>query len=72
MRPRAARVDDALGNTLVIEVGDFLAEDEVFEKRGAPAARAQRVLIVGKRRALVRRQGGSARGSALVKLSSLA
>ena len=71
MRSGAACVDDALGNTLVIEVGDFLAEDEVFEKRGASAARAQRVLIVGNRRSLVRRQSGSVGRGTLVKLSSL-
>jgi hypothetical protein len=31
MGGRAARVDHALRNPLVVEVGDFLAEDEVFE-----------------------------------------
>ena len=36
MSRRAARVDDALGNALVIEVGDLFAEDEVLEQRRAP------------------------------------
>ena len=39
VRGRAARVDDALGNALVIEVRDLLAQDEVFEQRRARAAR---------------------------------
>ena len=36
VRRRAPRVDDALGNPLVIEVRDLLAEDEVLEERGPP------------------------------------
>jgi hypothetical protein len=32
MGRRSARVDDALGNALVVEVGDLLAEDEVLEQ----------------------------------------
>ena len=32
VRARAARVDDPLGNSLVIEVGDLLAKDEVLEQ----------------------------------------
>ena len=39
VRRRAARVHDALGNALVIEVGDLLAQDEVFEQRRARAGR---------------------------------
>src|SRR5688500_13437487 len=33
MRPRAARMNYALGNTLVIKVRDLVAQDEVFEQR---------------------------------------
>ena len=32
MGARTARMDHALGNPLVIEVGDLLAEDEVLEE----------------------------------------
>ena len=57
VRARAARMDDPLGNPLVIEVRDLLAEDEVFEQRRPACARAQRVLIVRNRQALIGRQG---------------
>ncbi len=32
---RSPRMDYALGNALVVEVGDFFAQDEVFQQRGA-------------------------------------
>jgi hypothetical protein len=35
VRARAARVHDALGNALVVEVRDLLAQDEVFQQRRA-------------------------------------
>jgi hypothetical protein len=34
----AARVHDALGNAFMVEVRDFLAQDEVFEQRRAAQA----------------------------------
>jgi hypothetical protein len=40
-------VDDALGDALVVEVEDLLAQDEVFEQRRAALAGLQRVLVVG-------------------------
>ena len=46
MRCGSARVYDALGDALMVEVGDLLAEDEVFEEGRAAQARLQRVLIV--------------------------
>ena len=49
VRGGAARVHDALGNALVIEVRDLFAQDEVFEQRRAAQARLQRVLVVGDR-----------------------
>ena len=58
VRAGAARVHDALGNALVIEVRDLLAQDEIFEQRGPAQAGLQRVLVVGDRHALV---GGEAR-----------
>ena len=39
VRARPARVDDALGNPLVVEVRDLLAEDEVLAAASARAAR---------------------------------
>ena len=47
---------DALGNALVIEVRDLLAEDEIFEQRGPAQPRLQRILVVGDRHALIGRQ----------------
>ena len=37
---RAARMDDALGDALVIEVEDLFAKDEVLEERRPPRSRA--------------------------------
>ena len=56
VRARAARVHDALRDPLVVEVGDLLAQDEVLEQRRPARAEPQRVLVVGDRHALVRRQ----------------
>ena len=56
MRAESARMYDALGNALVIEMEDLLAKMEVFESRRAARADAQRVLIVRNRRALLRRE----------------
>ena len=53
MRARAARVNDALRDPLVIEVRDLLAQDEVFEQRGTAQSGLERVLVVGDRDALV-------------------
>jgi hypothetical protein len=56
VRGAAARVDDALGNSLVIEVRDLLAEVEILEKRGSALPGLQGVLVVVDARALVRRE----------------
>ena len=53
VRRRAAGVDDPLGDALVIEVGDLLAEDEVLEQRRPAQAGLERDLVVGDRHALV-------------------
>ena len=49
-------MDDALGDALVVEVGDLLAQDEVLEQRRPAQAGLQRILVVGDRHALVGRQ----------------
>lgn len=64
VRPRTARVHYALGNALVIEMGDLLAEDEVLEQRGPPKTGLERVLVVGDWHTLVRRQHPAARVNA--------
>lgn len=53
VRSATARMHDALGNALVIEVGDLLAQDEVFQQRRPAWGGAQRVLVVANRNALV-------------------
>ena len=47
---------DALGDALVIEVGDLLAKVEVFEQRRPAVTGLQRVLIILEAYTLVRRQ----------------
>ncbi|MGY4515198.1 hypothetical protein ACVWWW_000766 [Lysobacter sp. HA18] len=53
VRARTARMHDAFGNALVVEVRDLLAQDEVLEQRGTAQAGLQRVLVVRNRHALV-------------------
>ena len=52
----AAGVHHALGDPLVVEVEDLLAEREVLEQRRPPLAGLQRVLVIGDRDALLRRE----------------
>jgi hypothetical protein len=56
MGRRSARVHDALGDALVVEVRDLLAENEILQQRRPAQARFQGVLIVRDRYAEVRRQ----------------
>ena len=49
-------MNDTLGNTFVVEVGDLFAKDEVLEQRRTPQSCFQRVLIVGDRHTLIGRQ----------------
>ena len=73
MRAEAAGVHDALGDALVVEVEDLLAEVEVLEQRRAALADPQRVLVVGDRHALLRRQPGAAAAvRRLVELAAVA
>ena len=53
MRAGSARMHDALGNALVVEVRDLLAQDEVFEQRRPAQPGFQGILVVGNRHALV-------------------
>ena len=67
----AARVDDPLGDALVVEVEDLLAEVEVFQQRRAAGADPQRVLVVGDRDALLRGQYRRIAARRLVGLTAL-
>ena len=68
----AAGVDDALGDALVVEVEDLLAEVEVLQQRRAAGADLQRVLVVGDGHALLGGQRRLARVGRLVGLAPLA
>ena len=70
VRAEAAGVDDPLGDALVVEVEDLLAEVEVLEQRRAALADPQRVLVVGDRDALLRRQPRPVRRRGLVGLAA--
>src|SRR5450759_1703496 len=70
MHARCTRVYDALGNTLVIEMGDFFAEDEILQQRRAMRIGPERVLIIGQRDALVRCERGVLSTSDLVQLAA--
>src|ERR1035437_2291538 len=53
MRARRARVNDTLGNALVVEMRDFVAKDEILQERRAAGIGPERVLIIGEYDALV-------------------
>jgi hypothetical protein len=61
---------DALGDALVIEVRDLLAQHEIFEQCGSARARPQRVLIVSDGDSLIRRQRLLFVAGRLVRLSA--
>jgi len=46
MHACGTRVNDTLGNPLVIEMCNFFAQDEVFQQRRPARVGAQRVLII--------------------------
>ena len=72
VRAGAARMHDALGDALVIEMRDLLAQDEVFEQRRPARAAFQRVLIVGDRHALVGGQQDAGAAGGLMGLAAIA
>ncbi len=53
VRCRSAGVNDPLRDTLMVKVGNFLAQDKIFQQRRATAAGAKRILIVGDAHALI-------------------
>ena len=70
MGAEAPGVHDPLGDALVVEVEDLLAEVEVVEQRRAALAGAQRVLVVGDRDALLGGQRHAGAGGRLVGLAA--
>ena len=57
---RTTRVDDSLRDSLVVEVRDFFAQDEVLEQRRPARAGPQRILVVRDRDTLAGRQRATA------------
>ena len=72
VRAVAAGVHHPLGDPLVVEVEDLLPEVEVLQQRRAALADPQRVLVVGDRHALLRRQGRAAIPGLLMGLPAAA
>ena len=56
VRAGAARVHDALGDALVVEVGDLLTEVEVLHERRPALAGLERIVGVRDAHALIRRE----------------
>ena len=52
------RVNNALGNPLVIEMCNFFAENKILTERRAPGIGPQGILVVGYPNALVRGERG--------------
>ena len=63
---RSAGVNDALWNSLVIEMGDLLAEGEIFQERRTALPGFQRILIVRDDDALIGRERSLGRLSGLM------
>ena len=53
MSAGAARMNDAFGNALMVEVSDFFAQDQVFQQRGPARVGLQRILVVADDQALI-------------------
>src|SRR5262249_15004367 len=69
-RPEAAGMHHALGNTLMVEVEELLAEVKIFERRGAARPNPERILVVGNGGALLRGQDGRVTAGALVHFTA--
>ena len=67
---RSARVNDALWNSLVIEMGDLLPEGEIFQERRTAAPGFQRILVVRNDDALIGRERSLSRISGLMRGAS--
>ena len=46
-------MDDPLGNPLMVEVGDFFSQNEVFEQCRPARSRLERILVIGNDDALI-------------------
>ena len=53
VRRRAPRMNDALGNALMVKVGDFFTHDEIFKQGRTAITDLERVLVIGNFYALI-------------------
>ena len=72
VRAGAARMHDTLGDALMVEMRDLLAQDEIFEQARAALAALERILVVGDRRSLVGREPLVRTAGILVRLPAVA
>jgi hypothetical protein len=70
MRTIPTCVNDTFWNTLVIEMKDFFAEVEIFERGRATRTNPQRILIVRNRYPLLGRHGWMVVISALMRFAA--
>src|SRR5262249_30260140 len=68
--PEAAGMHHALGDALMVEVEELLAEVKIFERRGAAGTDLERILVVSDGDALLRGQVGRVPTSTLVHFST--
>ncbi len=71
VRRRASGMDDPLGDPLMVEMLDLLAQDEVFQQRGSTRARLQGILVIAERNPEVGGQALLRIGGGLVKLTPI-
>jgi hypothetical protein len=65
--PRATRVNDTFWNSLMVKMGDLLAESEILQERRTPLPGFQRILIAGNDHALIGRERPLSRVSGLMR-----
>src|SRR5262245_42361492 len=70
MRPEAAGMYHPLGDALMVEVEELLAEVKIFERRGAACTDPERILVVGDGDPLLSGQDGSVPTCTLVYFSA--
>src|SRR5262249_36695219 len=69
-RPEAAGMYHPLGDALMVEVEELLAEVKIFERRGAACTDPERILVVGDGDPLLSGQDGRVSACTLVYFSS--
>ena len=71
MRPVTSRVDNTLGNALMIEVENLFPKVEIFKQGRAARANSEGVLVIGDGNTLLRCQRAFVRICSLMELAAL-